>query len=139
MASPEFAGKYILAESKNFDEFMGALGVNYFLRKIGNKVTPELTIENKDDHYSLTSVSTFKTTKLEFDVGKEFETTTPDGRKVKSTVTLDDGKLIQKESTIGAEGDGKDCTYIRELDANKDLKVTCILGNIECIRLYKRM
>ena len=64
-------------------------GVNFFLRKMGNQLTPELTIKNKDDHYTFTSVSTFKTTNLEFDVGKEFETTTPDGRKVKvwSTAT----------------------------------------------------
>lgn len=118
---------------------MSALGVNFFLRKMGNQVTPELTIQNKGDHYTFTSVSTFKTTNLEFDVGKEFETTTPDGRKVKSTVSVEDGKLVQKESTIGSAGDGKDCTYIRELEgSNKDLKVTCLLKDIECIRLYKR-
>lgn len=138
MAAAAFDGKYILHKSENFDAFMSALGVNYFLRKMGNTLTPELTIDVNDAHLKLTSVSTFKTTTLEFDVGKEFETTTVDGRKVRSTVTLEDGKLIQKEFTIGAGGEDKNATYIRELDENKDLKVTCQVQNIECIRIYKR-
>ena len=39
-----------------------------------------------------------------------------------STVTVEDGKLVQKEYTVGG-GEEKNCTYIRELDEKKDLKI----------------
>ncbi|XP_071480657.1 fatty acid-binding protein, liver-like [Diadema antillarum] len=139
MAAAEFVGKFKLEKSDNFDDFMKALGVGYVLRKVGNSVYPELTISNENDHVTLTSVSTFKTTTLEFDLNKEFQTTTVDGRKVRSTVTLEDKKLVQKEYPLEGNDESKNCVYIRELDANNDLKITCTVGDIECVRLYKRL
>ncbi|XP_072164345.1 fatty acid-binding protein, liver-like [Diadema setosum] len=128
MAAADFVGKFKLEKSDNFDEFMKALGVGYVLRKVGNSVYPELTISNENDHVKLTSVSTFKTTTLEFDLNKEFQTTTVDGRKVRSTVTLEDKKLVQKEYPLEGNDDSKNCVYIRELDANNDLKIQAQLG-----------
>ena len=37
-------GKWQLTESDNFDNFMGALGVGYLTRKLGNKSKPLVTL-----------------------------------------------------------------------------------------------
>ena len=37
-------GKYQLTESENFDNFMGALGVGYLVRKLGNRSKPLVTL-----------------------------------------------------------------------------------------------
>lgn len=87
---------YKNTESKNFDEYMTALGVGYFTRTIGNSVHPTVELKKNGDKYTLLTTSTFKNSELHFELGKEFEEETLDGRKVKSTMTLDGNKLIHK-------------------------------------------
>jgi len=64
---------------------------------------PVLDIEVNGDHWKMTSSSTFKTTVWEFDLGKEFEETTADGRVMKSVFTLEGGKLLQEQKKIKPE------------------------------------
>ncbi len=59
-------------------------GVGWLVRKLGTAATPVLTITVNDQHWSMLSESTFKTHNTEFDLGKEYEETTPDGRVMKA-------------------------------------------------------
>ncbi|VDN45609.1 unnamed protein product [Dibothriocephalus latus] len=83
-----FLGSWKLDHSDGFDEIMGRLGVNFVTRKAGNTMKPTMTITKEGDHYKMVSSSTFKTTGFEFKLGEPFTETTPDGRKVTSTITM---------------------------------------------------
>jgi uncharacterized cupredoxin-like copper-binding protein len=134
----EFNGKYKLDNSTNFEEFMQALGVNFAMRKIGMTTKPTLTISTEDGKkFTFNSESTFKNIKIEFTLGEEYEDTSPDGRKTKNVVTMENNKMTQLEKS--RDGNGKEVTYVRELTDDKDLKVTCTIGDIVCTRLYKRL
>jgi hypothetical protein len=52
-------------------------------RKIGGAVKPVMDVTFSNGHFSMISVSTFKTITMEFDLDKEFDETTPDGRQMK--------------------------------------------------------
>merc|ERR1712080_785232 len=48
----ECTGKYKLATSENFEEFMKVLGVGLITRKLGNKTSPTVTITKEGDEYN---------------------------------------------------------------------------------------
>lgn len=62
---------------------------------MGNAVSPVVDLQKDGDDYVLNSVSTFKNIVLKFKPGVEFDQDTPDGRKVKATVTVDGNTLVE--------------------------------------------
>lgn len=67
------------------------------MRKIGKNLTTTTQLEQMSDgRFELKTKNRLKfmTQALRFTPGEEFEEKTTDGRKVKSTVTIDDNKLI---------------------------------------------
>lgn len=127
----ELCGKYKLVSSENFDEFMKAMGVNIVLRKAGALSKPVVEIKQDGETYILKTTTTFKTSEIKFKLGEEFEETRMDGSMCKTTITLEDGKLIQKQS-----GD-KEVTIIREVEGDQ-MKTICKVDDIESIRIYNR-
>lgn len=121
--------RYKNTESENFDEYMKALGVGFVLRKIGNSVSPTVELKKDGDKYTLVTSSTFKTSEITFELGKEFDEETLDGRNVKSVVTLEGDKLIHKQ------GGEPESTIIREF-TDKDMVATMTVGNVVCTRKY---
>jgi fatty acid-binding protein 3 len=94
----EFIGKWQLVRSENFEEYLKVLGrfsvfqkkikffpgVNFLLRKLALAAKPVNTFERSDDgHWTATSVSAVRTITTTFEMGVEFDYTTPDGRNVK--------------------------------------------------------
>uniref|UniRef100_A0A224XNU5 Fatty acid-binding protein, muscle n=1 Tax=Panstrongylus lignarius TaxID=156445 RepID=A0A224XNU5_9HEMI len=128
----QFAGiKYKLNKSENFDDYMKALGVGLVTRKMGNSVSPVIELLEEDGEYTLKSSSTFKNTVIKFKLGEEFDQETPDGRKVKSTITLEgDNKLVEVQ-----KGE-KETTLIREFSKD-EVKMTLTIDDIVCTRIYK--
>ncbi|KAJ8682434.1 hypothetical protein QAD02_018226 [Eretmocerus hayati] len=90
--------KYKLESSENFDEFMKACGVGLITRKMGAAVSPSVEVTKSGDEYTMSTKSTFKNSEVKFKLGEEFDEETPDGRKVKSTITIDGNTMthIQK-------------------------------------------
>lgn len=74
-------------------------------RKMGNAVSPVVDLTKDGEEYTLSSSSTFKNVILKFKPGVEFDQETPDGRKVKATITVDGNTLheIQKDPGSGKE------------------------------------
>lgn len=75
---------------------------------MGASVSPTVELTEDGGTYTLKTSSTFKNSEIKFKLGEEFDEETPDGRKVKSTVTLDGNKMIHvqkgdKETTIERE------------------------------------
>lgn len=121
--------KYKNTESKNFDEYMKALGVGYFTRTIGNSVQPTVELKKHGDKYTLLTTSTFKNSELNFQLGKEFEEETLDGRKVKSVMTMEGNKLIHKQ------GGKPPSTITREFKDN-EMIATMTVGKVTATRKY---
>nr|CDS27708.1 fatty acid binding protein FABP2 [Hymenolepis microstoma] len=128
-----FLGKWKMEKSEGFEEVMKCLGVGYLTRKLGNTVKPNLIVEDLGDgRYRMKSESTVKTTEATFRLGEEFTETTPDGREVKSTVTIEDGvmKHVQR-------GDGK-VTYIERVVEGNTMKTTVKVDDVVCVRNYSK-
>ncbi|XP_045714816.1 fatty acid-binding protein, heart [Phyllostomus hastatus] len=127
-----FAGTWKLVDSKNFDDYMKSLGVGFATRQVANMTKPTTVIEINGDTITIKTQSTFKNTEVSFKLGVEFDETTADDRKVKSTVTLDGGKLIHVQ-----KWDGQETTLVRELVDGK-LILTLTHGNVVCTRTYEK-
>ncbi|XP_030760274.1 fatty acid-binding protein, muscle isoform X1 [Sitophilus oryzae] len=127
-----FGKKYKLTTSERFDEYMKALGVGLVTRKVGNAVSPVVELNKDGEDYVLTSNSTFKNVVLKFKPGVEFDQETPDGRKVKATITVDGNTL--KEVQKGADGK---LTTIDRTFSDDEIKMIMTVGDITATRIYK--
>ncbi|KAJ8273288.1 hypothetical protein GJAV_G00099830 [Gymnothorax javanicus] len=127
----KFIGTWRIQSSDNFDDYMRALGVGFATRQMGNMAKPSLTF-NVDDQglICMKSHSSFKTTEIKFKLNEPFDETTADDRKTKTVVTLEKGKLVQKQSW-----DGKETTLEREVIDGK-LIAKCTMGKVVAVRTY---
>ncbi|XP_061382214.1 fatty acid-binding protein isoform X1 [Danaus plexippus] len=124
--------KYKLIESKNFDDFMKALGVGLITRKAANAVTPTVELRQDGDNFVLVTSSTFKTTEMKFKPGEEFDEERADGAKVKSVCTFEGNTLKQVQKAA----DGLEVTYVREFGP-EEMKAVMTAKDVTCTRVYK--
>merc|ERR1712112_265956 len=130
LAMSACTGKYKLATSENFEEFMKALGVGMLVRKLGNKSSPVITVTEEGGEYTFKQESLVKTSEIKFKLNEEFAA---DGRKVMSTMTLT-APNVMKHEMKGTAG-GKDSTCIREFLPEK-LTAVCTVDDITTTRVY---
>ncbi|KFM62498.1 Fatty acid-binding protein, brain, partial [Stegodyphus mimosarum] len=91
-------GKYKLVSSdEHFDEFLKACGVNIVMRKAGLMSKPVVEIKKEGDEFILKTTTTFKNSEIKFKLDEEFEETRMDGSNCKTIITLEDGKLVQRQ------------------------------------------
>jgi endonuclease YncB( thermonuclease family) len=126
-----FVGKWEMVSSDKFDEYMRAVGVGAVWAKIGSTAKPKVTITVDGDKWTLKSETMVKSSCIEFKLGEEFEETTADDRKMKTTVTLEGNKLTQDQkgeipSVITREVDGDTMT------------VLCKAKDVVATRVYKK-
>ncbi|KAF7623435.1 Lipocln_cytosolic_FA-bd_dom domain-containing protein [Meloidogyne graminicola] len=76
----KFIGKWKFVDSDNFGDYLKEVGVGFATRTAAQAIKPELKFEIDGDHWKMTSTSTFTTWVCEFDLGKEQEQKTADGR-----------------------------------------------------------
>jgi len=141
MADPKkFAGHYNLVKSENFDDYMKALNVGFALRTLGNTLKPSFEVAVNGDEWTLRTISTFKNTELVFKLNEEKEEETIDGRKVKTTLSFENGKLVQRQ--VAQKTDEKNSEIVRELVGDDELVVTMTVndpkGPVVAKRFYKR-
>ncbi|KAM3595649.1 uncharacterized protein V6R79_000536 [Siganus canaliculatus] len=126
----KFVGTWKMISSENFDDYMKAIGVGFATRQVGNRTKPNLVVSVDDGIVCLKTQSTFKTTEIKFKLNEPFEETTADDRKTRTVVTLEGGKLVQKQSW-----DGKETNIEREISDGK-LIAKCIMGEVVAVRVY---
>ena len=114
-----FVGTWKLVSSENFDDYMKEVGVGFATRKVAGMAKPTLIISVNGDVATIRSESTFKNTEISFKLDQEFDEVTPDDRKVKSIVNLDEGALVQVQNW-----DGKSTTIKRKLVDDKMVLVS---------------
>uniref|UniRef100_F7BLJ9 Peripheral myelin protein 2 n=1 Tax=Equus caballus TaxID=9796 RepID=F7BLJ9_HORSE len=132
--SNRFLGTWKLVSSENFDDYMKALGVGLATRKLGNLAKPTVIISKKGDVITIRTESAFKNTEISFKLGREFEETTADNRKAKSTVTLARGSLNQVQ-----KWDGNETTIKRKLVDGKMVVSICRFISILLSRIYTNL
>ncbi|KAL1288292.1 FABP4 [Ovibos moschatus] len=127
-----FVGTWKLVSSENFDDYMKEVGVGFATRKVAGMAKPTLIISVNGDVVNIKSESTFKNTEMSFKLGQEFDEVTPDDRKVKSIINLDEGALVQVQNW-----DGKSTTIKRKLVDDK-LVLECVMNGVTATRVYER-
>merc|ERR1712002_29108 len=113
----QITGSYTQTSCENYEEFLKALGVGFILRKAAMASTPVMTIE------------------INFELGKEFEEDTTDGRHCKTVVTLEGNKMTtNQKATKSGE---KDVVVIREF-SDDGLTYTATCDGVSSVQKYKR-
>ncbi|XP_003969357.1 fatty acid binding protein 4a [Takifugu rubripes] len=127
----KFVGTWKMISSENFDDYMKAIGVGFATRQVGNRTKPNLVVSVDDQGtVCMKSQSTFKNTEIKFKLNEPFEEMTADDRKTRTVVTLENGKLVQKQNW-----DGKETCIEREISDGK-LIAKCIIGDVVAVRTY---
>jgi hypothetical protein len=131
-----FVGKWNMESSDNFDKYMKTVGVNAFMASLGSHAKPTLYVSVEGDTWTLKSETTFKTATIHFQLGVEFDETTADDRKMKTTITLVDGnKLIQDQKPTN----DKDCPSVINRTVEGDtMTVLCQAKDVTSTRIYKK-
>jgi len=128
-----FIGRWKMDSSENFDKYMEAVGIGFVTRKMANSTKPtHVFIANPDGSYTLRAESAVKNQEQKFRLNEEFEEHTPDGRNAKSTLRLEDGKLIQDQK---AEVDS---VITRELPDPNTLVTKFTANGVTGTRVFKR-
>ncbi|KAL7073401.1 hypothetical protein ACQ4LE_007402 [Meloidogyne hapla] len=135
--SEKFVGKWKLCESNNFDEYLKQVGVSFLTRTAAKAIKPVLEFEVNGNHWKMTSTSTLTTWVCEFDLDKEQEQTTADGRKLKCIFSFADGKLIEEQKKI--KDNDKESHFERYVDADGKLVITCKSEDVEAVRKYEKV
>merc|ERR1712018_107479 len=133
----EYTGTYDRTEVEGYDEFLTGLGVNFLMRKAATASTPVLTVSKEGDVYTFKTSTLIKSMELKFEVGKEFDETTPDGRDVTAIVTQEGDKFI---SVRTAKKEGQKSTKVtREFFDDRVEQVMEITGtDIVCKQVFTR-
>nr|XP_036875246.1 fatty acid-binding protein 5-like [Manis javanica] len=132
-AIQEFVGRWLLVESKGFDEYMKEVGVGMALRKVGAMAKPDCIISSDGKNLTIKTESTLKTSQFSCNLGEKFEETTADGRKTQTVCNFANGALVQHQ-----EWDGKERTVTRKL-RDGTLVVESIMNNVTCTWAYEKV
>lgn len=106
--------------------------VGYLIRKVAVNTSPTIEISQKEDGtFVCKTTSTFKNSEFEFKLGEEFEEKRMDGVNVKTVITKDGNKLVQKQQS------DPPVDIIREFTGDK-LITTCKCKDVVCVRYYEK-
>merc|ERR1712170_223037 len=130
----QITGSYTQTSAENYEELLKALNVGFMLRKAALASTPTMTITNDGGNWTMCTKTTMKSIDLKFRLGEEFDEETTDGRKCKTTVTMEGNKLITNQK---ATGGGKDALAVREF-SDDGVVMTITVDGVSCKQVFKR-
>ncbi|KAJ4923216.1 hypothetical protein JOQ06_022742 [Pogonophryne albipinna] len=117
MSKPDYSGTFNMVEQTNMDSYLGALDLNFALRKIVCLLSPskEITHDLASGDMKIRTLTTFKNFNMEFTIGKEFtEDLGPvDGRICQTTVSWEGDNLLCVQK---GEKEGRGWTHWLEGD-----------------------
>ncbi|XP_051494197.1 fatty acid-binding protein, liver-like [Apus apus] len=124
-----FNGTWQVYAQENVEEFMKALGFSDDVIKVGKDVKPIVEIQQKGDNFVVTSKTPKKSVTNSFTLGKEADITTMDGRKLKCTVNMVNGKLVCKSEKFSHEQEVK----------GSEMVETMTFGGVTLVRRSKKI
>ncbi|XP_052554650.1 fatty acid-binding protein, liver isoform X2 [Tympanuchus pallidicinctus] len=102
-----FSGTWQVYAQENYEEFLKALALPEDLIKVARDIKPIVEIQQKGDDFVVTSKTPKQSVTNSFTLGKEADITTMDGKKLKCTVQLVNGKLVCKSEKFSHEQEVK--------------------------------
>ncbi|OPL21494.1 fatty protein acid binding, partial [Mytilus galloprovincialis] len=114
------------------------VGVNIILRKVGNSITSCEEIKQTDELWELLITSTFKNAHLKFKLGEEFDETTLDGRKCKSTFAVEGDDLVHYQKGLKPGEVESKITRSRVDDDTMTITLEALGKNLTTVRTFKR-
>merc|ERR1712173_53071 len=133
-------GEFELETSEGFNNYMYAVGVDWFTRKIACSLYPTARNAQSDQEVTISTESTFKSTSVTFKLGTPFQENTADGRTVTTTATLSGDELIKTQTGHGSELSSVETR--RFLDGGNKMILIHTLptdNTIKSVRGYKRI
>merc|ERR1712212_162236 len=131
----QVTGSYTQTSNEGYEEFLKKLNVGFILRKAAMASTPVMTTAEEGGNWTMITKTTVKSIELRFRLGEEFEETTTDGRKCKTTVSLAGNKMTTSQKATKA-GE-KDVTVVRSFD-DGGIMVTLTCEDVVCTQKYSR-
>ena len=117
-------GTYLRTKEEKYNEFLQKLDLGMIMRKAATSSTPTMEISESGGKWKMVTKTMLKSVELNFELGVPFDETTTDGRKAKTTVTMDGNKLITDQ--VATEAGKKSVKVIREFsDDGIDVQMIC--------------
>lgn len=135
MANPLCGVWDLEGNDDKFDDYMKKLDVGFAKRTLAKTTSPTVTIKQEGDDWSVKTASAVTTQELKFKLNEPIDEDTLDGRKAKTTFTLEGGKLVQTQKAT--KPNEKDSSLTREVDGDK-MRTICKCEDVTSVRTYKR-
>lgn len=128
------AGKWEFVSSDKYSDYLKEIGVGMLNRTLANAARPTMEYIDNGDGKWTQKIHASRNFTLDFVSGVEFEETTPDDRKSKSTITVTDNTLVHKQHI-----DGKYDAVTTRVFTDKDMTTTFASGKITATRVFKKV
>ncbi|XP_063440141.1 fatty acid-binding protein homolog 6-like [Mytilus trossulus] len=128
----------LVSSDDKWDDYMKMMGVNIILRKVGNSITSCEEIKQTDELWELLITSTFKNAHLKFKLGEEFDETTLDGRKCKSTFAVEGDDLVHYQKGLKPGEVESKITRKRVDDDTMTITLEALGKKLTTVRTFKR-
>ncbi|MBN3319793.1 FABPL protein, partial [Atractosteus spatula] len=89
-----FNGTWQVYSQENYEEFLRSIPLPEDVIKMAKDVKPITEIKQDGNNFVITSKTPRQSVTNSFTIGKEADINTMDGKKLKCTVRMEDGKLI---------------------------------------------
>uniref|UniRef100_A0A671WC95 Cellular retinoic acid-binding protein 1 n=1 Tax=Sparus aurata TaxID=8175 RepID=A0A671WC95_SPAAU len=91
----DYSGTWDIDSNVNFEGYMGALGINFAIRKIVSMLKPQKVITQDGDRFTIRTLTTFRSYEISFKIGEEFkEVCTPLLVPCQTVVNWENDKLV---------------------------------------------
>ncbi|XP_063047971.1 fatty acid-binding protein, liver-like [Engraulis encrasicolus] len=123
-----FNGTWQMHSQENHEEFFKVMSMPDTVIRIMRDVKPLTEIQQTGDDFVVTVKTPLRSNTNTFTLGREATINTFDGKKVKCTVNLEDGKLVCTTEKF---------THVREIQG-EEMVETMTAGSTSMIRKSKR-
>jgi len=131
----QMEGKYKRTKEEKYEDFLSKLGIGFMLRKAATSSTPTMDISKSGNEWTIVTSTTLKSMTIKFELGKGFEETTVDGRKVTTTVTAEgDDTWI----TMQVAKDGKNTVKVVRKFTDAGIDVEMSVADVVSKQFYAR-
>ncbi|XP_054251408.1 fatty acid-binding protein, liver-like [Indicator indicator] len=124
-----FNGTWQVYAQENLEAFLKVLALPDDIIKMAKDIKPIVEIQQKGNDFVVISKTPKQSITNSFTLGKEAEITTLDGRKMKCTVNMVDGKLVSKSDKFSHE---------QEVKGNEMVE-TITVGGVSLVRRSKKV
>ncbi|XP_060064916.1 sodium/calcium exchanger regulatory protein 1-like [Ylistrum balloti] len=124
-------GTWKLIRSENFGQYCKYMGVSWVKRLLSSLICPCQKIRVASGHWSILTSSLLRETDVQFTEGKECTWLTYDGRNIRTSVVMENGKLVLHQL------DPPFAKITREFD-DQTMIMTLEVDGVKARRIYQK-